>query len=487
MFQSLLIGVRRISAALAFGVVLIAPVRLVAQSAAPEPGSAALVTLIERQAALLERLDARVKELEAQVVALSDARAKSNASGAAAPAPVAPAVAAAAPVAALPSAGASSVGGTMRFRGGTEWVAADGVASMRLRGRLQSDFWGVEGSPSAVDYPSGGLVRAIRLGLEGRINPVLTWVAEVDFGVGQTVLNDAYVQYKGKGPFFLRAGNIKPDFSLDNMTGVHQTTFMERALPNTFAVSDETLAIAIGTSGKRWSWGATLFSDVPSVELDGDETIAFATRAKVAPILDKERLLHLGASFSRRHFGADASVGFRVRQRPESRIFATRLVDTGRIDSDDFTVYGAEAATIRGAWSMQAEYLRARAELRTRAEVDFDGGYIQSSWFATGESRPFNVSTGKWGRVKPKRGFGEGGPGALEFAVRYSTLDLSDGAVRGGEQDNLTLGVNWYLTEYSKLMFNWVRFDVEGSAAVRPLGSDRHDGNALGMRVQVDW
>jgi phosphate-selective porin OprO and OprP len=483
MFEQISSGARRIPAMLAFASVLVAPASLFAQSTTQSPESAALASLIERQTAQLERLDARVKELEAQVVALTQAQSKSGA------ATTPPATAGAAtPAATPPNASATNAGGgTTRFRGGAEWIAADGIASMKLRGRLQSDFWGVDGSPASVDYPSGGLVRAIRLGLEGRINPVLTWVAEVDFGVGQTVLNDAYVQYKGKGPFYVRAGNIKPDFSLDNMTGVHQTTFMERALPNTFAVSDETLAIAIGTSGKNWSYGATLFSDTPNVEIDGDETIAFATRATFAPILGKERLLHLGASAAKRHFGADAGVGFRVRQRPESRVFATRLVDTGRIDSDDFTVYGAEFAAIRGPWSMQGEYLTARAELRNRTEVDFDGAYVQTSWFATGESRPFSASTGKWGRLKPKRGFGEGGPGALEFALRYSTLDLTDGAISGGEQDNLTLGVNWYMTEYSKLMFNWVRFDVEGSTAVRPLGSDRHEGDALGMRVQVDW
>ncbi len=453
----------------------------------------ALTDVVQRQAAMLERLDARVRELEKQIEEL---RAPLSAGTIAAPIAAPGASTASATAAPTPQSVSSSVvataipatppSGTFRFRGGPEWTAADGIASVKLRGRLQSEFWGVSGSDS-VDYPSGSLIRAVRLGLEGRINPVLSYVAEIDFGVGQTVINDAYLQYKGKGPFFVRAGNIKPDFSLENMTGVHQTTFMERALPNTFAISDETLAVAIGTSGRNWSFGATVFGDTPGIELDGDEGRGFSSRVTYAPILSGDRLLHIGASAYRRHLGADAGLGFRIRQRPESRVFLTRLVDTGRIDADDFTVIGAEFATVRGPWSLQAEHLVAKADLRNRSSREFSGSYVFGSWFATGESRTYSASNGKFARLKPKRAFGEGGPGALEFALRYSTLDLVDGPVLGGTEDNFTLGVNWYLTEYSKLMFNWVHFDISESGAATPLGYKEHEGDALGLRVQVDW
>ena len=73
-----------------------------------------------------------------------------------------------------------------------------------------------------------------------------------------------------------------------------------------------------------------------------------------------------------------------------------------------------------------------------QAEIDashlgdptFDGYYVQAGYFLTGEHRPYVFGRGGFGRVKPKSIFGkDDGRGAWEIAARYSTLDLTDGAV----------------------------------------------------------
>ena len=74
---------------------------------------------------------------------------------------------------------------------------------------------------------------------------------------------------------------------------------------------------------------------------------------------------------------------------------------------------------------------------------------------------------------RPRNPFdGQGGRGALELALRYSLMDLNDGAglagtetplggVRGGEQTTLAAGLNWYLNSNLKLMFNYMHVDVD--------------------------
>jgi phosphate-selective porin OprO/OprP len=47
----------------------------------------------------------------------------------------------------------------------------------------------------------------------------------------------------------------------------------------------------------------------------------------------------------------------------------------------------------------------------------------------------------------------EHGIGAWEVAARWSSLDLTDGTVDGGEMDILSLAVNWWLTPTA--MVNW--------------------------------
>ena len=63
----------------------------------------------------------------------------------------------------------------------------------------------------------------------------------------------------------------------------------------------------------------------------------------------------------------------------------------------------------------------------------------------------------------------QGGLGAWEAALRYSTLDLTDGPIDGGQLDIYTLGLNWWLTSYSLLSLDYRnitldRFGVEGTS-----------------------
>jgi phosphate-selective porin OprO/OprP len=54
-----------------------------------------------------------------------------------------------------------------------------------------------------------------------------------------------------------------------------------------------------------------------------------------------------------------------------------------------------------------------------------------------------------------------GGYGAWELAARYSTLDLNDAGVSGGEMDVYSLGVNWWLTSASQFSLNYRYVDLD--------------------------
>jgi phosphate-selective porin OprO/OprP len=94
---------------------------------------------------------------------------------------------------------------------------------------------------------------------------------------------------------------------------------------------------------------------------------------------------------------------------------------------------------------------------------DFDGFYIQGSYFLTGEHRKYKTSTGAFDRVKPKENFSSAsGTGAWEVAARYSQIDLNEGSVTGGRLRNVTVGLNWHLNPNMRIMWNYIRADLSG-------------------------
>ena len=74
--------------------------------------------------------------------------------------------------------------------------------------------------------------------------------------------------------------------------------------------------------------------------------------------------------------------------------------------------------------------------------------------------------------------------GALELAARYSTVDLTDGWITGGEEDIITVGLNWYANPRVRIMANYLMIDNDKNAndAGTVLGND--NPNAFQMRVQ---
>lgn len=387
----------------------------------------------------------------------------------------------------LPGTSTESGATAVEWRGAPQLTSATGDYSAKFRGRMQADAWIVSDDPVERDYPSGTELRAVRLGIQGALGPAFSYEAEADFAGNSVTVKAAYLQYRGSSPWTLRAGNLKPHISLENMTGLHQVTFMERALPNVFAISDEILGVSAITNGSRWSLGISGFGDGPGSQFEGKEALGASARITYAPILSDNRLFHVGASAMQQHFGEDAGDNFRLRQRPEVHLFSTRLLDTGSMDTDDSSTLGFELAAVAGPLSVQTEYLRKQVNYADQPSTTFGGFYGYLSWLVTGETRPYSASSGKFGKIRPHKEFANGGLGALELALRYSTLDLSDGLVLGGDATNITLGLNWYMTDYARLALNWVHFDVEDSVSTVPFSSGSHEGNAFGIRAQVDW
>jgi phosphate-selective porin OprO/OprP len=141
----------------------------------------------------------------------------------------------------------------------------------------------------------------------------------------------------------------------------------------------------------------------------------------------------------------------RISARPESHVTGIRLVDTGDIAAvGSRTSLGLEFAAVYGSLSAQAEFIQ--QSLATEgSDFDLGGYYAYLSWFPGGQSRPYK--DGKFERVEAEN--------AWEFGLRFSSMDLNDGVAAGGEQDNLTVGANYYVNPHLRFMLNYIVVDTE--------------------------
>ncbi len=113
------------------------------------------------------------------------------------------------------------------------------------------------------------------------------------------------------------------------------------------------------------------------------------------------------------------------------------------------------------------EYSDNRVDAPIVGDPNFTGYHISGTWSLTGESRGYRNNRGVFSGLPVAQDVNQGGLGATEFALRFSSIDLTDGLITGGEMDVATMQFNWWLTRSMAVSMNyrrtWTdRFDRKG-------------------------
>ncbi|EMR13730.1 phosphate-selective porin O and P [Methylophaga lonarensis MPL] len=339
-------------------------------------------------------------------------------------------------------------------RGGIRVRTTDGEFETRLRGRLMVDAAAHNGNP---DLGDGTEIRRARLAWTGRIFHDWSFQLDYDFADGGK-LRDSFVSYEGFEDIRLRTGLMEIPFQLQYRTSSSNSQLIERSLLGAFG-GDRYIGVMGDIKKQHWSFAAGAFGDTATRKNPiNDEGWGLGSRLTVAPINSDGRLLHFGTAVMYRNVDKDASGQQRVvrfSEQPEARVAGRPIVDTGDIsNSRSFTRYGAETAVIRGPFSAQAEYVYTAVSRSSASNLGFDGWHLQAGYFLTNDARVYE--RGEFGAVTPKHQVGQGGIGAWELTLRYSSLDLSDRDIIGGEMDLFNVGVNWFPVPMLRFSANYI-------------------------------
>ena len=355
---------------------------------------------------------------------------------------------------------------------------AEAEVTMNFAGRLQMDL--AQSSSDVTELGSGTELRRAYAEAAGELNDDWVYKMQFDFAGGKLATRDAYVRHG-----WLTIGNYKVPQGLNAMTSDKYHTFMQFAAMFEALIPGRRMAIGGDFSGDNWTAAVAVFGQDVDVKTDGKaEGVGASGRLTYTPWKTDTGVFHLGVwgSWEQPQNTTDNTV--QLRASPEVHVNLVRLIDTGIIGYvDDFTRLGLEGSLGIGSLSIQGEYMRedlnrsAPDPLTDTPNLSFDGYYIQASYMTGGNRRAYKG--GYYRRTMATD--------AWEFAIRYSNLDLTEQATvipgKGGEQNVLTLGVNYYINPHMRVMADYSEIQTGG------YNDDTVDESpsALQMRFAVDF
>ena len=355
------------------------------------------------------------------------------------------------------------------------YSARVGDMQLDIGGRLQFDVLKADSDARQLGTRSG--LRRAGLNLSATWARNVELAAALSFDEDGAALSGLSLSFSAavagnddRNDLRLRIGKFAGLVGMERRASSSDTLLMERGLLSALT-SRSAWGASAGYAINGLSAEVAYFSDWNETQTDtrGSDGKGFAARLAYGAVSSNDTNgddsawgMHIGVSGEIRE--PDQQL-YRVRARPEAELVDSRLLDTGLLtDVDKRSTYGMEAALLAGPVTLQAEYLSSTLDREngsgSAGEVTVTGGYVQLGWVVTGESRRYRSRAAAIGGVRP-----EGHWGAVELVARYSSLDLEDGQITGGDGQVASAGVNWFVTRNVRLSLDAGRAEGQPNRA----------------------
>jgi phosphate-selective porin OprO and OprP len=387
-----------------------------------------------------------------------------------------------------------------------EWIDVSNEKwTVKLGGHVQLDYITWADADPAIDGADNYFsYRRLRLVADG------TGYGQVDFRLQMTLepgqgstdniyaspeLKDAYLSMN-EIPWIgrVRIGNFFVPFSLEQVTNDTNNIFNERSIPTQgiFAADREVgIALYNCSADQNVTWASGFFfddlNDTFKTRIDNNQGYRLSGRLTWLPYYDEPSegryLVHTGIGILHTN---DQNDNVRFRARPQIQR-GPILLDSGSLDADSYTTGNVELAIVWGPVTLQSEAFLSTVDLNVGPAEQLSGAYVHISYFLTGEHRifeRFGQHGAQFGRNRPFTNFfavpAGVGLGAWETKARWSNLQLDQ--LNGGAYDDFTLGFNWYWSDRTRIMFDWIH-PVTTNQTV--FGSTEAD--LIAMRFDFNW
>lgn len=387
----------------------------------------------------------------------------------------------------------------------------------------------------ARNLKDGTDFRRARLGFDGTAFGDWDYRILFDFG-GSGVENsgqlyESWVQYSGLKPLRLRAGAFTPTIGLEDSASTNGMPFIERSaiedMARGFAAGDTRLAAQAYAYGPHWLASLAVTGRTIGVINTGAATatpqtfsdqLGLVGRVAFTPFHGDDWRVNVGVHGSYADPGNTGGPGANglaplsarvvsFSNTQQLRVDGTKLINTGNIDTSHADTVGAEFAFQTGPFIVQSEYEDFGVQRTDIASnPNFHGYYLEGLWTITGEPRVYNAASAAFDAPLPAHPFNlaDGTLGAFEIGVRYADTDLdfhagplgsapAADAIRGGDEQNVSVDLNWYPNSVIKFMLDYEhvrigRISPNAAIFLTPVGAQiGQTYDAIAVRSQFSF
>ncbi|MGO8913952.1 MAG: OprO/OprP family phosphate-selective porin [Bradyrhizobium sp.] len=349
-------------------------------------------------------------------------------------------------------------------------------------------------------------------------------------------VENAFLTYNGfyshgqQFPMAFDFGIMDVPWTLEEATSSNDLMFLERStaqvIAATFGGGDFRSALDMRSNNDRYWLGAFLTGPdagalhtagascntgtaavtagtpcVTSAQMTGlGPQLSFLARGAYQLVAEKNATFHIGVNYAdlfAPRVGANVAA-IQLADRPELRVDPSAFLNTGNIPASGGQVFGAEIAASYYNFFAEGEYYHYVIETRAGVPalpgnlqggipgptLNFDGGYLQAS-YSIGGTRHYDPTRGAYTGVIPEVPMTPGGSGwgALEFAARYTVVNLNSPYLTtatlgpafsapgvftggtttygGGRETTYGVGLNWYPNNNMKFMLDYEHVVVD--------------------------
>ncbi|MCX7400056.1 MAG: porin [Planctomycetales bacterium] len=411
-----------------------------------------------------------------------------------------------------------------KWNNGFEASTKDKKFKYHVGGRVQLDSVFLQNDPAfyAGTGPGGAAIadqdglyfRRARIRADGTMYETIDWCAEFDFV--NTVNDDPGAPAPGNVPSErnvigvpaptdlwmtfreiplvgnMRVGNVKEPIGLEHLHSSRYLDFMERSYNQDVFYGPFNNGFTPGVlffdnwDEENGTWSTGFFKNTTNVFAYGlgEGEYAWTSRATYLPWYEEEGryLAHVGLSGSIRDPN-NGSQRYRARGslRNGPGSLNPVLADTGSFTSTQTDMLNFESALQLDSLLLEAEYCVSQDQNTAFGDVTMYGWYAEALYFLSGEHRDYEKKTGVFGRVVPHNNYGDcGSLGAWQVGARYSKVNLIDGLLDGGQLEDVTVGLNWFLNPNLKIQNNYIY-------TIRDAQAGPGGGETQGFGTRLAW